>query len=73
MKTDLNKIEKVLMGYPNMSITNINQNEVHIVWRLAYVTPERLNEVKDKIGAKRVCVTWTPSTISNGIVIFFEL
>lgn len=73
MKADLNKIEKVLMSYPNMNVKNINENEVHVVWKVAYTTPERLDEIRKKIGAKRACISWTPAMISEGIVLFFEL
>ena len=73
MEKDLKHIENVLMSYPNMNITNMNQKEIHIVWGVAYATPERLEELRKKIDAKRVCVSWTPAMISKGIVIFFEL
>lgn len=73
MKADLKQIEKVLMSYPNMNVENINENEVHVVWKVAYTTPERLEEIRKNIGAKRTCITWTPSMISEGVVLFFEL
>lgn len=73
MKKELRQIEKVLISYPNIKITNINEKEVHVVWNVAYTTSGRLEEIRKKIGAKRVCVTWTPSMISKGIVLFFEL
>lgn len=73
MKTKLQQIEKVLKNYPNMNVKNMNENEVHVIWEVAYTTPERLEEIRKKIGARRVCITWTPSMISKGIVLFFEL
>lgn len=73
MKDKLIHIEKILLSYPHMSITNMNEKEIHVVWGVAYSTPERLNELKEKIGAKRVLVSWTPAMISKGIVLTFEL
>lgn len=73
MKTELQQIEKVLKNYPNMNVKNINENEVHVVWKVAYTTPERLENIRKKIGAKRACITWTPAMITEGIVLVFEL
>lgn len=73
MNTELQQIVKVLKSYPNMNVKNINENEVHVVWKVAYTTPERLEEIRKKIGAKSVCITWTPAMISEGVVLFFEL
>lgn len=65
--------EQILKGYPHMDITNINENEIHVVWGVAYTTPQKLEEIRERIGAKRTCITWTPSMISKGVAIFFEL
>lgn len=69
----LDEIKKVLLSYPYMQVEDINESEVHTVWGVAYTTADRINEIKDKIGARSFYVTWTPFKISEGIVIVFEL
>lgn len=71
MKT-LEEIKKILSSYPKMDIIEINKKFVQTLYSVAYTTPERLEEIKTKIGAKRVCITWTPAIISQGIILVFE-
>lgn len=74
MKTqeELKEIRRKLKSLPYTKITCLNENEGYIVRDVAYQTIEHLSEIQRLIGATRLYVTYTPATITQGILIGFE-
>lgn len=55
-----------------MQVTDVVENQLHVVYHGTSITPESLNDICKQIGAKNVLITWIPNMTAEGIALIFE-
>lgn len=71
-KKELAEIRKKLESLPRTEVKYLNENQCGIVRDVVLMTPQKMLEIQEMVGAKRVYTTYTPAMITKGIILVFE-